>query len=115
MVRFGLCEIDRVLDRYIPSLLGVEIYDVPSGGLASPVLGVANPPGMFRSHTILSMDIAEPSAPSGTGWTANAPLPPVLLPPSEIERRLEARDADKPPAETPAQRRERLQRAPFIE
>lgn len=118
LLRFGLCESDPVDGRYTPVLLGVEIFETRLGGLATPVLAVASPQGMFRPHPIQSVEPADPSRARGETEAAGGPLAPVLILPSADGRRVEARnpgDFSRRPSETPAQRRERLLKAPFIE
>lgn len=118
LLRFGLCESDPVDGRYTPVLLGVEIFETRLGGLATPVLAVASPQGMFRPHPIQGLEQTDPSRAPGEAEAAGGPLAPVLVLPSADGRRVEARnpsDFSRHPSETPAQRRERLLKAPFIE
>lgn len=138
-LRFGLCEkreIDAaappgvgVRGRFAPVMLGVEIFDRIGGGVAAPVLAVANPRGLFRERTIRRLDVARPSAaPGDVGGTKPDPgaaAPSVPPPPPGDAGRVEAdndsgsrkpSDAETPRrSETPDQRRERLRNAPFIE
>lgn len=120
VLRFALCEVDHVSGHYSPIMLGVEIFDAGSGGLTEPVLGVANPPGLFQPHTIRSL-VTVVSPPSEEDPSRAASLSSsIMQPPLPSDHFVTFGDAQdssetKHPVETPAQRKARLQQAPFIE
>lgn len=106
-LRFGICEGDPQSRRFAPTMIGVEIFDARSGGKASPVLGKPNPAGLFAAHGIAreeAPDIATSSVePSRATSLATAPL---LAGADSLRARA---------AETPAERKQRITAAPFVE
>ena len=135
--RFRLCEkIEAGAEAsagraFAPVLLGVEISNGPKGLLAAPVFAVETSPDLFPAKPIV-----QAAPPSTEEIVPEAPEEPVGLPVDHFThvnsgfagegwRRFQLRRAkngepvavikEEPTRETPAQRRERIRNAPFVD